>query len=201
MTRHPGRTRVEGLTLIEVMVALAVFAVLGTLTYRGTAQLILARTQIEHELQRWREIDRALQIIETELTQIVAPAITPGSTRKPSLQVEQTARSSELRILSLAPAAGVERVAFAFGDGTLAWVRQPEAQPAASAERDILLERVRAVHWRFLTPGGWHETWPVPGSAGASGGTPGTANTLPAAIEIVLDLHDVGRITRLHALR
>ncbi|MBL8444740.1 MAG: type II secretion system minor pseudopilin GspJ [Zoogloeaceae bacterium] len=201
MMRHRGRKRAGGLTLIEVMVALAVFAVLGTLTYRGTAQLILARTQIEHELERWREIDRALQIVETELMQIVAPAITPGSTRTPSLQVQQSELSSELQILSLSQAAGVERVSFEFRDDSLAWVRRPEAQAAATPERDILLARVDAVRWRFLTPAGWNDRWPAPGGTTSPGTTTGSANSLPAAIEIVLDLPDIGRITRLHALR
>lgn len=201
MMRHRGRKGAGGLTLIEVMVALAVFAVLGTLTYRGTAQLILARTQIEHELERWREIDRALQIVETELMQIVAPAITPGSTRTPSLQVQQSALSSELQILSLSQAAGVERVSFEFRDDSLAWVRRPEAQAAATPERDILLARVDAVRWRFLTPAGWNDRWPAPGGTTSPGTTTGSANSLPAAIEIVLDLPDIGRITRLHALR
>lgn len=201
MMRHRGRKRAGGLTLIEVMVALAVFAVLGTLTYRGTAQLILARTQIEHELERWREIDRALQIVETELMQIVAPAITPGSTRTPSLQVQQSALSSELQILSLSQATGVERVSFEFRDDSLAWVRRPEAQAAATPERDILLARVDAVRWRFLTPAGWNDRWPAPGGTTSPGTTTGSANSLPAAIEIVLDLPDIGRITRLHALR
>lgn len=201
MMRHRGRKRAGGLTLIEVMVALAVFAVLGTLTYRGTAQLILARTQIEHELERWREIDRALQIVETELMQIVAPAITPGSTRTPSLQVQQSELSSELQILSLSQAAGVERVSFEFRDDSLAWVRRPEARAAATPERDILLARVDAVRWRFLTPAGWNDRWPAPGGTTSPGTTTGSANSLPAAIEIVLDLPDIGRITRLHALR
>lgn len=201
MMRHRGRKRAGGLTLIEVMVALAVFAVLGTLTYRGTAQLILARTQIEHELERWREIDRALQIVETELMQIVAPAITPGSTRTPSLQVQQSELSSELQILSLSQATGVERVSFEFRDDSLAWVRRPEAQAAATPERDILLARVDAVRWRFLTPAGWNDRWPAPGGTTSPGTTTGSANSLPAAIEIVLDLPDIGRITRLHALR
>lgn len=201
MTRAAQRIRARGLTLIEVMVALAVFAVLGTLTYRGTAQLILARTQIEHELERWREIDRALQIVETELIQIVAPAITSGSTRMPSLRVQQSELGSELRILSLSQAQGVERVAFEFRNDALAWVRQAEAQPAATPERDILLEGVEAVRWRFLTPAGWTESWPPPGATSNPGSTSGITNSVPAAIEIVLDLPDIGRITRLHALR
>lgn len=201
MTRPLCRKGAGGLTLIEVMVALAVFAVLGMLTYRGTAQLILARTQIEHELERWREIDRALQIVETELMQIVAPAITPGSTRTPSLQVQQTELSSELQILSLSQSAGVERVSFEFRNDSLAWVRRPEAQPAATPERDILLARVDAVRWRFLTPAGWRETWPAAGGTPSPGGTSGNTNSLPAAVEIMLDLPDIGSITRLHALR
>ncbi|HRP98513.1 MAG TPA: prepilin-type N-terminal cleavage/methylation domain-containing protein, partial [Rhodocyclaceae bacterium] len=73
-----GPLRCRGLTLVELVVALAVFAILGTLTWRGTAQLVDGGAAVDRELERWREIGRALHIIESELLQVVAPAAASG---------------------------------------------------------------------------------------------------------------------------
>lgn len=193
--RRPAAPRVRrmlGLTLIEVMVALAVFAVLGTLTYRGTTQLIIAQQRLDGELERWREIGRALQIVESELLQVAAPQPVAGSARPPALLYLPGASTSELRILALSGQAGPERVGFRLRDGRLEWLRRPEGAPEAQDERDVLLDRVSAARWRFLTDAGWSERWPPAVQ---------TERPLPGAIELQLDLADTGTVTRLYALR
>ncbi|MBN8284156.1 PDZ domain-containing protein [Zoogloea sp.] len=45
----------RGLTLIELMVALAIFAVLGVLSYRGLAEVATSRTHLEAGFERWQE--------------------------------------------------------------------------------------------------------------------------------------------------
>ena len=70
--RLPRRQR--GLTLIELMVALAIFAVLGVLSYRALAEVSTSRTRLEDGFERWRNIGRAMQRIDADLLQVVAPA-------------------------------------------------------------------------------------------------------------------------------
>lgn len=63
-----------GLTLIELLVALSLFALLGLLTWQATDHLTQARTHIGGELSRWRAIALAMHRIESEITQAVPGA-------------------------------------------------------------------------------------------------------------------------------
>jgi len=185
-----------GLTLIELLVALAIFAVLGTMTYRATAHMTGSSHIIEQDLERWREISRALHIIETELLQIVAPATAAGSQRQPPLRGSNALGSreggSQIDFLSLANPETVERVSFRHFAGRLEWRRWPDLQPGGNILSDTLLDNVGEVRWRFLINRIWQENWPPSGDY---------YQGLPAAIELELTLPDIGTLRRLYALR
>lgn len=183
-------TRPHGLTLIELLVALAVFAVLGTLSYRGVAQLAASRAMLGNELERWRAVERTLNIVEADLLQIAAPSAVPGD--KPALASKLSGNGGELQFLSLSGAGVARRVGFRHRDGRLEWLRWPARDLHEAAAVDTLLDAVDDVRWRFVGAAGWSDRWP----ASATGG-----NALPAGIELQLDLHGIGTITRLYALR
>jgi len=182
--------RAQGLTLIELIVALAVFAVLGTLSYRGVAQLADSRARLGTDLERWRAVERALNVIETELLQVAAPL--PIAAAVPVLESRRSGGGSELQLLSLSSGDAPRRVAFRHDGGRLEWLRWPGRDVREPAAIDPLLDAVVAVRWRFLGAGGWLERWPA-SSAGA--------NDLPSGIELQLDLDGIGTVTRLYALR
>ena len=54
------RRKARGLTLIELMVAMALLGVVGVLTWRATSQLVDARARIGGELERWQAVVRQL---------------------------------------------------------------------------------------------------------------------------------------------
>ncbi|MBP7640762.1 MAG: prepilin-type N-terminal cleavage/methylation domain-containing protein, partial [Thauera sp.] len=64
-----------GLTLIELMVAMALLGVVGVLTWRATSQLVDARERIGAELSRWQAVVHASALIERELMQIAPPEL------------------------------------------------------------------------------------------------------------------------------
>jgi len=181
--------RPHGLTLIELIVALAVFAVLGTLTYRGTAQLIDSRQRLGSDLERWRAIERALNLIETDLQQLAAPR--PVAGRAAAIELHRSGDDSELRLLSLSSADTARRIAFRHAGARLEWLRWPGRDAHEAPRVDTLLDTVSAVRWRFLGSDGWLDHWP-PGSS------PGS---IPAGVELQLDLPGAGTLTRLYALR
>lgn len=184
-----GPQRCRGLTLIELVVALAVFAILGTLTWRGTAQLVDGGAAVDRELERWREIGRALHVIESELLQVVAPAAAAGAA--PPLRWTESGDHRELELLGLAGGGTPERIAFRHAGEQIEWRRRPDVHDDAATETDVLLGGVAALSLRFLADGRWSAEWP----------RPGTTTALPRAVELRLALTDHGQITRIHALR
>lgn len=193
--RQPAR-RQRGLTLIELMVALAIFAVLGVLSYRALAEVSTSRTRLEEGFERWRSIGRAMQRIDTDLLQLVAPAASSSPTTSaqaspPLLLTRAASGGAELQLLRLDEARGVRRVGYRLVDGRLDWLRWSGRDAFGEPTVEPLLGNVRNVRWRFLTGGNRVDAWP-PGDR---------RSTLPDAVILELELPDHGTLTRFIALR
>lgn len=192
---QPAR-RQRGLTLIELMVALAIFAVLGVLSYRALAEVSTSRTRLEEGFERWRSIGRAMQRIDTDLLQLVAPATSSSPTTSaqaspPLLLTRAASGGAELQLLRLDEARGVRRVGYRLVDGRLDWLRWSGREAFGEPTVEPLLGNVRNVRWRFLTGGNRVDAWP-PGDR---------RGTLPDAVILELELPDHGTLTRFIALR
>lgn len=196
----PRPPALRGLTLIELLIALAVFSLLGVLTWRASTQLIASQSAIASELERWRQLGRAVQRVEAEVLQIAAPSIPEGSSAPPSLQLLRSAdgRAGELRLLTLsAEGVGTRLTSFRFNGERLEWIRWPDRGTYSlgdnQLERHPLLDQVRAVRWRIIDHDGKVALdWPP---------VERPSSKLPAAIELELELPDAGTFTRYFALR
>lgn len=209
----PMRRKALGLTLIEVMVAIAIFAVLGVLSYRAVSSMIATRDRMEAEYARWRQIARVMQLIDNDLTQL-APRPTGGTVQvQDALTLMRGGTQTQLMLVRHDGSnGGVETHTWHVDDGTLFLTRQREATTTqnkdksaeagdanastsadtSTARNDAMLDRVKALNWRFVTADGKEtDTWP-PG-ANLNG-------LLPAAIKMELELDDVGKVTRLFAV-
>jgi len=60
----------RGFTLLEVLVALAIFAIMSLITYRGVNMVIDTRTAVVNETAHWRELTLAFERMESDLSQI-----------------------------------------------------------------------------------------------------------------------------------
>lgn len=207
----------RGLTLIELLVALSLFALLGLLTWQATHHLTQARTRIGDELARWREITVAMHRIESETLQVVpgadglryfaegeaepgtlaglgGEATSAGALRfAESLSREQSSPQRSALVFSSTASAddAPGRMAFVVAGERLEWWLWPEVDAVGTPERVVLLEQVRSMRWRFLYRGNWLDTWPPETSA---------AHVLPAALAIDLELADAGNLVRILAL-
>ena len=193
--RQPER-RQRGLTLIELMVALAIFAVLGVLSYRALAEVSTSRTRLEDGFERWRSVGRAMQRIDADLLQLVAPAASASTTANvqasPALLLTRAASGgAELQLLRLDDARGVRRVGYRLVDGRLEWLRWSGRDAFGEPAVEPLLDKVRDVRWRFLSGGNRVDAWP-PGER---------RSALPEAVILELELADHGTLTRFIALR
>lgn len=188
--------RQRGLTLIELMVALAIFAVLGVLSYRALAEVSTSRTRLEEGFERWRSVGRAMQRIDADLLQLVAPAASSSPTvsaqTSPALLLTRAAGGgAELQFLRLDEARGVRRVGYRLVDGRLDWLRWSGREAFGEPAIEPLLANVRGVRWRFLAGGNRVDAWP-PGDR---------RSALPDAVILELELPDHGTLTRFIALR
>ena len=174
----------RGLTLIELLIALALFGVIGTLCWRATVQMIDGRAVVGAELERWRDIGRAVQRVETELTAALPGADTFARARG-------AAPEQPLAFVTLGLGQGGARSAFRVEAGYFDWLLWAEREGVSAPEVVPLLDGVSSLTWRFLHEGAWADEWP---EAQAAAG-------LPDAVALELELSDVGTITRIFALR
>lgn len=191
--------RVAGFTLLEVLVSVAVFAIVGMGAYGGLQAVMAQRVIARENADRFRELQFAVQQLTRDLAQLnPRPVREPlGDGYRPVLYSDPRAevlleftRGGWTNPLGQ-PRAAVQRVAYELEEDRLLrrhWFVPDQTLGEEPVERE-LLTGVREVRLRFYAPGGWLEQWP-----GQAGSDPALR---PLAVEVVLDLDDWGEIRRL----
>lgn len=188
-------TRQRGFTLVEMLVAVAIFAVASALAFGGLDALVRARAQVDAAGDRLARLQFAVGLLERDLRSIADRPIRENQGgERPALDGQATSaeltRSGNANSLGLTRAE-LERVAYRLVDGTLqrrryaVLDRAPGTQPDDTdllADVDRFELRYRAADGREL------RQWPPPR---------GDAEPLPRAVEIRIDTADLGEIRRL----
>lgn len=192
-SRPVPRHRAAGLTLIELSVALAVFAVLGVFSYRALHSAADSESRLGDSVRRWETLARALGRVEAEMSAIVLPtADARKTTQALLLRAEDGDIRSELSFLRLDEVRGVRRVGFRLRGQKLEWLLWEDRERIGTPQIEVLLDGVNTLRWQFVLPG--------QDLANAASAPPGQS-ALPAGLGIELELSDLGRFQRLFALR
>ncbi len=183
----------HGLTLIEVIVAIAIFAVLGVISYRAVSSMADSRERVQDELSRWRAIGRFMQLVDNDLTQLAPRPAYDGMQTDPAITLIKGGERDELRMIRHDGAnGGLQRRAYHVEGDRLILVREPVQQNATT--EDALLSGVKSLHWRFInTDGQESDAWPPAGGVGQT--------LLPAGLRMELELVDAGVIKRVFSIR
>ncbi len=192
-----------GFTLVELLVAMAVVAIIGVMALLGLNNVITQEGQARARAQRWQHIQLAMRVVVQDLAQ-VQPRVTRdelGETYQPSLLASPNAQFAlEFSRGGWAnPGAfargTVLRAAYNWEEDKLIRLHWPvmDRTLATIPVRTELLDGVDKVEVRFMdTNGEWHLEWPPLRMNG-----PQRYVSRPRAVEFAIELKDFGRVWRL----
>jgi general secretion pathway protein J len=204
--------RRSGFTLIEVVVAIFVAAVMFAMGYSALSQAMVERDSLNTKQTRINEIQKGMRIVAQDFAQIAArPARdTQGNGE---LQAAIGANSKDNTLVTFSrngwsnPAGlqrpAEERVRYRFVDGSLIREHWLSVDPALNAEprERVVLTHVKSVEIRFLDPvtRNWRTDWPPLVPTGPVGPLQidETLMPRPMAIEFTIVFDDWGRVQRL----
>jgi general secretion pathway protein J len=201
--------RQRGFTLIELMVAVFITAILFAIGYGAVNQAVKNREALEQQQDRLIAIQTAMRTIAQDVNQLAMRPIR-DPTGNDMLPVIKATGSDQKRLVELtrggwANPAGVQRpalqrVVYLFEENTLRREYWPVLDPLLSTEpiKKDLCTGVKSVLFRYMdVTRQWRDTWPP---TTAVQNTPGNANInlrhRPIAVEVTLELTDWGKVVR-----
>lgn len=186
----------RGFTLVELLVALAVFATMAAMAWGGLDSIARTRGALAVEQDDLRSLMHALGLIERDLRAAVArpvrgnygetvPALIGGSDKLEFTRLGFANPQAEQR-------SNLQRVAYALDGARLMRGTYPvlDRAPNTGANRSALRDHITALRLRYLdAQQRWQTAWPSPINDAP-------AKALPRAIEIRIEVQGYGEITR-----
>ena len=168
------RITTSGVTLVEVLVALAIFALIGVAGFSMLDQVLRTQRQTDGRLEQLAEMQRAMHLITLDFSQA----------RGKSFKVEQSTNGPaiELRRNAADAKGGSVMLRYAMQDGSL--MRDVSAASGPAVAHQPLLKGVAGVEWQFYAPppAGWTPDWPPAGYVAL----PGQSAPNPQAVAVTI---------------
>lgn len=189
-------------TLIEILVAVAVLAILAVAAYGGLDALIGARQYSRREDHQFKRLELAIVTVDRDLQQsasrpirqrsgALAPAMRGGGNEVPFLAFTRAGWPNPLQ----RPRSSLVRVNYRLEQGRLIRLSYPVLDRSVSLapRRQVLLTGVEKVKLRFLRSNGqWVDLWP-PLDAESSA----YLSREPRAVQLTVVTKRWGRIRRI----
>jgi general secretion pathway protein J len=169
-----SRESIKGFTLLEVLVAITIFALLSLAAYQVLQGVLRSSEISKAHSERLTELQRAMLIIEQDFTQIVARKSRQEGVDNEelfTLTVGEDIFDSEAQgiefnrlgwanPLNLLPRSDILRVRYRLQDGQLQrlYFLYPDTVSGQQAEQQVLLNEIESLSFRFWS-NGWKETW------------------------------------------
>ena len=206
-----------GFTLVEVLVAMAITALISVVAYGALSSALSGAESLRSAMVRSQDINQTLALLSRDIRQVVnrpisdefdqrAPALSGGELSRYPLTLTRAGWHNSTG----APRSTLQRVSWWIEDDVLWRAHFPvlDRTPGTEAIETAMLEDVERFEVRFLPTindmksdrddviddRNWRENWVLDVSQ------PGLELPTPAAIEIVLQLARLGEVRRLYVL-
>lgn len=200
--------RVRGFTLIELMVALFIAALMFAMGYGALSQGLKNHDTLKEQQARLLALQTTVRVLEQDFAQLTPRPVRQAVGDDPAQAALQSGTPGTQPVVSLTrggwanPAGsqrtGLQRVAYLLEDSTLKreyWNVLDPTLASTTVKRD-LLEHVKAFSIRYMNVNRqWQDQWPPATVAGAIAQET-ILRERPIAVEITLDTEDWGTITR-----
>ncbi|CAM3024846.1 type II secretion system minor pseudopilin GspJ [Vibrio mytili] len=188
----------KGFTLIEVLVAIAIFASLSVAAYQVVAQVQRSNALSQEKTQRLNEIQRAIVMMDNDFRQIALRRTRTNGEGPASKLIfwSDYLLDSDAKGIMFArlgwhnpqqqfPRGEVTKVGYRIKDETLqrVWWRYPDTPVGQEGMITPLLAQVTSFNVRFYNGSEWTNEWE-------------STTELPKALSVVIRLQDYGDITR-----
>lgn len=193
-----GRARraQDGFTLLELLVAILVFAVMAVMAYGGLDAVLSDRDSLQRGLDRTAGLQKALYRLERDLANVRSRPIRgqygevkPAFMAPPEGMVSFTSGGVPNPLHQRRST--LERVAYALDDHKLERLRwfDLDRAPGSHPEKTTLLKGVDKITWRFTAANGQsYSQWPPPNE-------PDTQNPpTPVSAEVTLETRQWGKL-------
>lgn len=198
----------KGFTLLELLVALSIFAVMSVMIFGGLNEVLQVRSSTDKYTSRLTELQLAFMYVSRDTRQLVnrsvrgefgddLPALVANQLGTYKLELTRAGYSNPAKM----ERSTLQRVAYGIEDNKLYRYRWMVLDRAADSlpSKTVLLNDVMSLNLRFMDgnntinagqTNNWVSSWPIT--------TTGETNTnLPRLVEVTLELEDWGRFTRI----
>ncbi|HBV76277.1 MULTISPECIES: type II secretion system minor pseudopilin GspJ [Vibrio] len=192
--------RLLGFTLIEVLVAIMVFASLSLAAYQVVNQVQRSNQQSAEKTQRLQDIQRAMIIMDSDFRQMAARQfrVNGEQASKNYLFEDEYLLDSEsngilftrlgwLNPQQSFPRGEIVKVGYRVVQGNLerVWWRYPDTPAGQEPLYKSILTQVDDIAFRFYDGSVWQDEWKQP-------------SQLPKAVEVTFTLQDYGKLIRVY---
>jgi general secretion pathway protein J len=201
----------KGFTLLEIMIALFVFAIVASISLMSMKNVIETQRVIENHVVAMNKMQFAMIIMQRDITQVIDRSIIDQSNQQlPSLTGNSNyfefTRSGYINPMAISDRSELQRVAYFFKNKQLvrmSWAHLDRTKNTPAIQK-ILLDNINDIHFRYLDyKNVFQNQWPPPSNAisiNKSQQQPPTQQQLPSvpkAVEVLFRFNQLGQLDRL----